>query len=357
MKKQLALYCHWPYCLSKCPYCDFYSMPCRAFDEASFLNRYRAEIEALPAKREITSIFFGGGTPSLMPLTLTEGILNAVYTRFSVARDVEISMEANPDAIDQEKMMAFKKLGINRLSLGVQALSDEALHFLGRRHTAETARRRIKEASAVFDIVSIDLMYARPGQTVRMWEAELKEALSFNLPHYSLYQLTIEDKTPFASRSLTMPDDETARDLFLRTINQMDQAGVPLYEVSNFARPGFECRHNQAYWRSQDYAGIGPSAHGRIGLTATENPRDVAAWLAGERFETELTPLEKEEERLLMGLRQKEGIEIKGLSTTAIQSAVQKDWIVRKGNRICPTDDGLVMLNTLILDLWPQDPA
>lgn len=332
-------------------------MPCRAFDEAAFLNRYRAEIEALPAKREITSIFFGGGTPSLMPLSLIEGILDAVHAHFTVAQDVEISMEANPDAIDQEKMMAFKKLGINRLSLGVQALSDEALRFLGRRHSADTARQRIDEASAIFDRVSMDLMYARPGQTVQMWESELKEALSFNLPHYSLYQLTIEDKTPFARRSLTMPDDETARDLFLRTINQMDRAGVPLYEVSNFARPGFECRHNQAYWRSQDYAGIGPSAHGRIGLTATENPRDVAAWLAGERFETELTPLEKEEERLLMGLRQREGIDATGISPTAVQSVLQKGWIVRKGNRICPTDDGLVMLNTLILDLWPQDPA
>lgn len=332
-------------------------MPCRSWDEAAFLKRYRTEIEALPTKREITSIFFGGGTPSLMPLSLIEGILDAVHAHFTVAQDVEISMEANPDAIDQEKMIAFKKLGINRLSLGVQALSDEALRFLGRRHSADTARRRIDEASAVFDRVSMDLMYARPGQTVQMWESELKEALSFNLPHYSLYQLTIEDKTPFARRRLSMPDDETARDLFLKTIATMDAAGLPLYEVSNFARPGFECRHNQTYWRGSDYAGIGPSAHGRIGNLATENPRDVTVWLAGERFETELTALEKEEERLLMGLRQREGIDTTGMSPTAVQSVLQKGWIVRKGNRICPTNEGLLMLNSLILDLWPQNPA
>lgn len=332
-------------------------MPCRAFDEAAFLKRYTQEINKIPADYIIASVFFGGGTPSLMPLTLTESILNAIHAHFCVAQDVEISMEANPDAIDKEKMTALKKLGINRLSLGVQALSDEALSFLGRRHTAETARQRIKEALTVFDNVSIDLMYARPGQTVQMWEAELKEALRFHLPHYSLYQLTIEDKTPFARRRLSMPDDETARDLFLQTVHQMRAAGILLYEVSNFAKPGFECRHNQAYWRSQDYAGIGPAAHGRLGLRATENPHDVTAWLNGVQTDTCLTPIEKEEERILMGLRQREGIVAGSISPDAITTAVQKGWIIRKGNRICPTDDGLIMLNTLILDLWPQNPA
>ncbi len=331
-------------------------MPCRSLDEKAFLTRYVAEINALPHDKEISSIFFGGGTPSLMPLSLVENILKAVKDRFTLCPDVEISIEANPDAVDKGKMTALKKLGINRLSLGVQALSDDALHFLGRRHNLQTARQRIEEARLIFDNLSIDLMYARPHQTWEQWEKELNDALAFNLPHYSLYQLTIEEKTPFSRRNLDMPDDDTARGLFLRTIEKMDSLGIPLYEVSNFARPGFECRHNQTYWRTEDYAGIGPAAHGRLGMTATENPRDVTAWLAGKQTQTVLSPLEKEEERLLMGLRQREGIAAVGIHSKALETCLRKGWITLTDNRIRPTDEGLVMLNSLILELWPQNP-
>ena len=353
MKNLFALYCHWPYCLSKCPYCDFYSLPIRPYNETLFLDRYKKEIALIPNTQKLSSIFFGGGTPSLMPIPFIEEILNAIYKHFHVSKNVEISIEANPDAIDLNKMISLKNLGFNRISLGIQSLNETALGFLGRRHSLKTARQRIKEAISCFHNVSIDLIYALPQQTWEMWEKELSDALEFNLPHYSLYQLTIEENTPFFNKKILIPDDITARTLFLNTIQKMDAAGVPLYEVSNFSKPGFECLHNQTYWRGKDYAGIGPAAHSRLGLVALENPRNIDAWLKGNKIQTTLSKKQKEEERILMGLRQKEGIEIKHISPTSISSAAQKGWIFQKGNRIYPTNEGLVMLNSLILELWP----
>ena len=353
MKNLFAIYCHWPFCLSKCPYCDFFSLPSHDWNEQLFIKRYNEEIKQIPTSQNVTSIFFGGGTPSLMSTTLLEDILNNIYKHCHVDKDVEITIEANPDAIDLQKIKDFHRLGINRLSLGVQALNNQDLHFLGRRHSAETARKRINEILNYFDNVSIDLIYARPQQTWEQWEKELNEALSFNLPHYSLYQLTIEEKTPFAHKNISLPDDELARTLFLKTIEKMDSTGIPLYEVSNFAKPGYECQHNQTYWLGKDYVGIGPSAHGRLGLIATENPRNIQNWLKGEKNITPLSLKEKEEERILMGLRQRQGIDIQNISPQSIQRVIEKGWVIQKGDHVFPTNEGLIMLNSLILELWP----
>lgn len=349
MTKSFGIYIHWPYCLSKCPYCDFFSLPSTRIDETLFLNRYIQEIQCLPKGSCVTSIFFGGGTPSLMSCHMIETILSTLSDNFILPKDIEISLEVNPDAISFHKMKCLNALGINRLSIGVQALDAPSLRFLGRRHSLETAHQCIQDASSVFQNLSIDLIYARPNQTWEMWEKELDEALQYHLPHYSLYELTIEDDTPFARRAICSADEETSRQLFLKTMGKMDLAGVPLYEVSNFALHGFECHHNQAYWQSHDYVGIGPSAHGRLGKIATENPKNINDWLNGKQNVYALSDTEKQEERILMGLRQKEGITDIGIHKSAIQKALDYQWITYKNGQICPTQKGFVMLNQLIL--------
>lgn len=351
-----GLYIHWPYCLSKCPYCDFASTACANIQEDILFNAYRRDLETAAAlkKETLTSIYFGGGTPSLMSAAFLEKMLALIQTHFSFADDIEITLEANPDAITPEKMKAFASLGINRLSIGVQALNDADLKFLGRRHTAQTALARIAQGQKYFKRLTMDLIYARPNQTVKAWEEELKRALSLGLTHYSLYQLTIEDGTPFHKKRIMTPEDDQARALYLKTNEIMDKAGIFAYEVSNYAKPGFESRHNMTYWLGADYIGIGPAAHGRVGLTETHNVPAVSKWLNTPMICTRLSTSERFTEKVLMGLRlTRTPFPIKGLSLSGLDEALKKGWITRTEDTLLPTPAGTLMLNQLILLLIP----
>lgn len=352
-----ALYIHWPYCLSKCPYCDFASSVCKSPDESALLTGYLRDLDIYRAQfgRPLTSIFFGGGTPSIMSAAFLKRLMNEIKGRFSFSNSIEITMEANPDAIDADKMKAFKDCGINRLSIGVQSLRQNDLHFLGRRHSVQTALRRIEEASEIFSRVNMDLIYARPGQTAIEWETELKEALDLGLSHYSLYQLTLEEGTPFYKQGIETPSEETARDLYILTDEIMKKADVPSYEVSNYAKAGQESIHNLTYWLGKDYLGIGPAAHGRIGLTATSSPTSVHEWIQNGPFIETLTSNERFEEKVLMGLRLTHTpFPIKGLSKQGLNRALELKWIEGLSDGIIPTLEGTLMLNELILMLLPN---
>src|SRR5581483_9580216 len=269
-----AVYVHWPFCLSKCPYCDFNShVRHGGIDEARFLRAYLAEIghwAGLAPGRRVTSVFFGGGTPSLMSPVTVGAILDAVARHWSVEADAEVTLEANPSSVEAGRFRGYRAAGVHRVSLGVQSFNDGELRFLGRLHNVAEARRAIELARAIFPRLSFDLIYARPGQTPDTWRAELGEALRLAADHLSLYQLTIEDGTPFAALyragKLKPPDEDASADLYAVTQEVCDRAGLPAYEISNHARPGAECRHNLVYWRYGEYAGIGPGAHGRLKL-------------------------------------------------------------------------------------------
>jgi putative oxygen-independent coproporphyrinogen III oxidase len=325
---QFAVYVHWPFCLSKCPYCDFNShVRHGGIDEARFLRAYEAEIAATAERvgaRDVSSIFFGGGTPSLMQPSSVQGILDAIAKHWSVAPDVEVTLEANPTSVEATRFHGYRSAGVNRVSLGVQALDDAALKELGRLHTAQEALDAVAVARAIFQRYSFDLIYARPRQTLAAWEAELKRAIGEAAEHLSLYQLTIEPGTPFfglqAAGKLIVPDDDRARDLYDLTQAICADAGLPAYEISNHARPGAECRHNLIYWRGHEYAGIGPGAHGRLNIGglryATEADKRPESWLmrveargTGMTVDDKLTPGETADEYLLMGLRLAEGID------------------------------------------------
>jgi putative oxygen-independent coproporphyrinogen III oxidase len=325
-KAPLAVYIHWPFCRSKCPYCDFNSHVRDGIDEARWTRALLADLDhhaALAPDRAVGSVFFGGGTPSLMPPETVAALLERVRSRWRVAGDVEITLEANPNSAEAGRFRAFAAAGVNRLSLGVQALDPAALRFLGRAHDRAEAIAAIEQARASFDRFSFDLIYARPGQTVAQWHYELDEALSLAGDHISLYQLTIEPGTAFATLArrgdLIPPEDETAAALYEATQDRLAAAGLPAYEISNHARPGRECRHNLTYWRYQDYLGVGPGAHGRLTRAgvkyATRQRRAPEAWLAA--VETAATGLEETapidrdaaiEEMLMMGLRLTEGV-------------------------------------------------
>jgi oxygen-independent coproporphyrinogen-3 oxidase len=323
-----GVYIHWPFCLSKCPYCDFNShVRHAAIDEGRFARAFAAEIAATAGRagdRTVTSIFFGGGTPSLMQPATVGGILDAIGRHWSVAGDVEITLEANPTSVEATRLRGYRGAGVNRVSLGVQALDDEALRRLGRQHTAREALAAVAIAREVFERYSFDLIYAREGHTPQAWTAELKHALAEAAEHLSLYQLTIELDTPFAALhsagKLKVPDEDCARALYDVTQEICAAAGVPAYEVSNHARPGAECRHNLVYWRGHEYAGIGPGAHGRVVIDgrrhATATDKRPEAWLMrveanGHGWVTDdlLTREEIADEFLLMGLRLAEGID------------------------------------------------
>ena len=291
LSSTFGVYVHWPFCLSKCPYCDFNShVRHAAVDEARFLRAFVTEIAATAARapgRKVSTIFLGGGTPSLMLPQTVGAILDAIGKHWSVASDVEVTLEANPSSVEAERFRGYRAAGVNRVSLGVQSLDDGALKSLGRLHTAQEALDAVAVARATFDRYSFDLIYARPGQTPATWKPELERALSEAGEHLSLYQLTIEADTPFAtlaaSGKLVIPDEDTARDLYDTTQEICARAGLPAYEISNHARPGAECRHNLIYWRAHEYAGIGPGAHGRIDIEgqrhATATERRPEAWL------------------------------------------------------------------------------
>jgi putative oxygen-independent coproporphyrinogen III oxidase len=325
---QFGVYIHWPFCLSKCPYCDFNSHVRRAaIDETRFVRAFKAEIATTAARtpgRTVSTIFFGGGTPSLMQPATVGAILDAIAGHWRVAENVEITLEANPTSVEAERFRGYRAAGVNRVSLGVQALDDRVLKELGRLHTADEAVAAVGIARSVFARYSFDLIYARPQQTAAEWGRELKEALRQAGEHLSLYQLTIEPETPFAALhaagKLHVPDDDTARALYDTTQEICAAHGLPAYEISNHARPGAECRHNLVYWRMHDYAGIGPGAHGRLDIDgdrhATATEKRPESWLTrveqdGHGLVTDevLTREETADEFLLMGLRLAEGID------------------------------------------------
>ena len=267
-----GVYVHWPFCLSKCPYCDFNShVRDKGIDEARFLSAFRREIAhmaALAPGRTVTSVFFGGGTPSLMAPATTAALLDAIAAAWAVAPDAEITLEANPTSVEATRFAGYRAAGVNRVSLGVQALNDADLARLGRMHTAEEALAAVRIAAENFERFSFDLIYARPDQTPAAWAAELETAIGHAVEHLSLYQLTIEPGTWFerlhAAGKLVLPDHDAARALYDMTQEICERRGLPAYEISNHARPGAQSRHNLVYWRYGEYAGIGPGAHGRI---------------------------------------------------------------------------------------------
>ncbi|MHC2338745.1 radical SAM family heme chaperone HemW [Bradyrhizobium sp. USDA 4454] len=327
-REAFGVYVHWPFCLSKCPYCDFNSHVRHApVDEARFVRAFAREIETTAARvpgREVTSIFLGGGTPSLMQPQTVGAVLDAIGKQWQVSRDVEVTLEANPTSVEATRFRGYRSAGVNRVSLGVQALDDASLKALGRLHTAREALDAVAIARSAFDRYSFDLIYARPDQTPQMWADELKQAISEAAEHLSLYQLTIEEGTPFfglhAAGKLQTPDEATARVLYDVTQEVCAREGLPAYEISNHARTGAECRHNLVYWRGEEYAGIGPGAHGRLDIDgvrhATATERRPEAWLLnveerghGVVSDDSLNSEERADEFLLMGLRLAEGID------------------------------------------------
>ena len=321
-----GIYVHWPFCLSKCPYCDFNSHVRERVDHEAWRKALLAELAHYAARtrgQTVSSIFFGGGTPSLMPPALVAAIIEAVSHHWAVAPDLEITLEANPTSVEAANFRALAAAGVNRVSLGVQALDDATLKFLGRGHSAHEALAAVDLAGSIFPRFSFDLIYARPGQTVAAWQAELKQALAHAGEHLSLYTLTIESNTGFAGAvkrgEWVPPDDEAVAALFDATADLMEQAGRPAYEVSNHARLGAECRHNLTYWRYGDYAGIGPGAHGRVHTAtsrlATRNLKRPEAWLEqvgrtghGAEAADAVSPGEAAVEAMLVGLRLAEGV-------------------------------------------------
>ena len=345
-----GLYIHWPYCLSKCPYCDFASSVCKHIDEDVLFGGYQRDLKRFRTDRPLTSIFFGGGTPSIMSVSMLKRLMMEIQKNYVLDPDIEISMEANPDAISLDKMHAFAELGINRLSVGIQALNEKDLKFLGRHHTLKRALECIDEAKTTFQNINIDLIYARPKQSVSAWEKELQRALDLDLPHYSLYQLTIEDGSIFSKINQPAASETQARKLYIATENLITKSKTRPYEVSNYAKPGFECRHNLTYWLGKDYIGIGPAAHGRLGLLATENPRSVHTWLTQGTHTELLTNEQRQMEKLLMGLRLRNySFPSKGLKDQNIQKAQQLGWITQTKQGIRPTLQGTLMLNQLTL--------
>jgi putative oxygen-independent coproporphyrinogen III oxidase len=374
-----GVYVHWPFCLSKCPYCDFNShVRHAAIDEPRFVRAFEAEIAATAARvpgREAVSIFFGGGTPSLMQPATVGAILDAIVRHWTLAPNVEVTLEANPTSVEATRFRGYRAAGVNRVSLGVQALDDGALAALGRLHTAEEALAAVAIARATFPRYSFDLIYARPEQTVAAWRDELARAIGEAGDHLSLYQLTIELDTPFASLhaagKLATPDDDTARALYDATQDVCGARGLPAYEISNHARPGGECRHNLVYWRYGEYVGIGPGAHGRLDVNgrryATATEKNPERWLAlvearghGLVVDETLTRTEQADELLLMGLRLAEGIALaryvdvagKPLDPEQIADLVQGGLIeTTPDGRLRVTAAGFPLLDAVVADL------
>jgi len=374
-----AVYVHWPFCLAKCPYCDFNShVRSAAIDEDRYVQAFRAEIRhraALVPGRRVRSIFFGGGTPSLMRPQTVQSLIDAIGEAWSVEPGAEITLEANPTSVEAGRFRGYRAAGVNRLSIGVQALNDADLKFLGRRHTVAEARAALDVANAIFSRTSFDLIYARPGQSEADWRAELTGALALAGEHLSLYQLTIEPDTIFErlrnAGKLATPDADLARDLFDATQDIMQRHGMPAYEVSNHARPGAESRHNLVYWRYGEYAGVGPGAHGRLltpsGRRAQSTEKHPEMWLTQVESEGHgliesdlLTAEEQGDEFLLMGLRLREGIDpsrfeaLSGrkLDARQLRSLTQEGFIATdEAGRIRVTPQGAPLLDSVVADL------
>jgi putative oxygen-independent coproporphyrinogen III oxidase len=377
----LALYIHWPFCLAKCPYCDFNSHVRDRIPQARFAAALRRELAweaARLGRRRLGSIFFGGGTPSLMaPETVVDLIADATRL-FDPLPGLEITLEANPTSVESERLAAFRAAGVNRVSLGVQSLDPAALATLGRQHSVTQAIAALELARETFPRVSFDLIYARPGQALPAWRAELRQALALAADHLSLYQLTIEPGTAFATRhargEIVLPDGDDAAALYNATAEEAARFGLAPYEVSNYAAPGAESRHNLAYWRYADYAGIGPGAHGRISLDgelfATRRHRAPEVWAErverdghGATEQTVLPPADRAREMLLMGLRLAEGIdEARFAARTAIalddavdhdilNQAIEAAYVIRADGRLTATPQGRLRLDALLAAL------
>lgn len=376
--KTLGIYIHWPFCLSKCPYCDFNSHVRESIDEAAWQKALLTELDTyadLVKDHRIESLFFGGGTPSLLSAQTVQRLIERVYDRFPTKEKLEITLEANPTSIEAGKFKEFKKAGVNRVSVGIQSLKDEALKFLGRQHNADEAKKALEIAASTFDNFSFDLIYARPGQTVEQWQQELTQALSYQSPHLSLYQLTIEPNTAFATQfargDFALPDEETSATLYEMTADIADAHGLALYEVSNYAKPGFESKHNTLYWEYRDYIGIGPGAHGRLIVggqkSSLKNLRAPETWLKhvesrGEGIEEkDPLPLQQQiDECLLMGLRLKKGIsqarlqELFGKDFYNILDISEVEWLQEQGflnfnkENLAVTPKGRLCLNAII---------
>ena len=374
-----GVYVHWPFCAAKCPYCDFNShVRHGGVDQTAYSEALVTELKTTAAtvgQRRVDSIFFGGGTPSLMSSATVGSVLDAISNVWTIAEDAEITLEANPTSVEADRFEGYHTAGINRVSLGVQALNDRDLKALGRLHSVAEALAALDVANRKFERVSFDLIYARTGQTAAQWEAELTDALALGSGHLSLYQLTIEPETPFAALhaagKLSIPRPEAADEMFVLTRDLSEAAGLPLYEISNHARHGEESRHNLIYWRYGEYVGIGPGAHGRPIIAgtrhATETIRHPETWLAavgenghGRTSQMALSHNELADEFLLMGLRLAEGIdparllELSGLELSASAlDALTNDGLVEAAaaNRIKATDKGRFVLDQIVLAL------
>lgn len=373
-----GLYLHWPFCQSKCPYCDFNSHVAARIDQARWGDAYLNEIKRLGAQtqgRILNTIFFGGGTPSLMEPDLVGAILDAVRNTWPTSNDMEITLEANPGSVEAGRFRGYRDAGVNRISMGVQALNDDDLQRLGRLHSVAEARAAFDIARSTFDRVSFDLIYARQDQTLAAWEAELQQALSMAVDHLSMYQLTIEDGTAFGDRFARgglkgLPDEEVQADMYALTQDICAAHGMPAYEVSNHAKPGAESRHNLVYWRMGDYVGIGPGAHGRLTLGgkrwATEAPRAPGDWLArveagqpGEVPRNEVSTEDQATEYMLMSMRLVEGMDISRfealngapLSEARLTGLEDLGLVRRDGIRLIATDAGRMVLNGVLREL------
>jgi oxygen-independent coproporphyrinogen-3 oxidase len=376
--QDLALYIHWPFCLAKCPYCDFNSHVRDKIPQSRMVTALRRELTYEAARigpRNLTSIFFGGGTPSLLDPANVAALIADAKTLFSAAEDIEITLEANPTSIEAQKFADLAQAGVNRVSIGVQSLDPEALKFLGREHTAAQAITAIERARKHFPRLSFDLIYARPGQTEAAWRTELNTALTLAADHLSLYQLTIEDGTKFATLhargAFSLPDEDLAAALYDTTAEEAEKFGLKPYEISNYAIPGGESRHNLAYWRYADYAGIGPGAHGRLTLAgkrlATSRHRAPEIWAdlveanqTGVTVEDEISAPDQAREALIMGLRLAEGISfahfaartgsalLDAIDPATLEAAIAAEYLIQTPTHLIATAEGRKRLDALL---------
>lgn len=377
MNPPIALYIHWPFCRAKCPYCDFNSHVRERVDEDAWRSalldelRHYADIVRAPVK----SIFFGGGTPSLMSPDTVQALIAGADRHFGLEREVEITLEANPTSVEASSFAAFRQAGVNRVSLGVQALDAESLKFLGRQHGVDEALKAVELAARLFARYSFDLIYARPGQSVAAWEKELTRALGYTDGHMSLYQLTIEENTAFhtahAKGQFSLPEDGLAADMYIATQEVMEAAGLPAYEISNHARPGQESLHNLAYWQGCGYVGVGPGAHGRIdtfeGRVATQTLKSPERWLSavqtrghGTEEAKALTPEEAREEQLMMRLRLNAPLsrgDFPWIGDTTLARLAREGVVTYDATHITTTLQGRLVLNYVTARLAESVPS
>ena len=362
-----GVYIHWPFCKSKCPYCDFVSLPAKHHDYNAWAEAYEKSLKNFSKRtgeKIVTSIFFGGGTPSLMSAELISFVIETIKKLWQFSDDIEISAEVNPCSIDREKMVAFRKAGVNRLSVGVQSLNDHSLKFLGRLHSAQQASDVLENANKIFPRVSADFIYGLPAQTFDDWKNELSAILELNLKHLSLYQLTIEEGTFFHKKGITPVEEDLAADMFELTDRMTYQAGLERYEVSNHAAAGHECRHNLLYWHGGEWIGIGPAAHGRFTADgrfyATAQSYKPPEWVKMQECEENiLTTKEKAQELIFMALRTREGIDRNTFASIVgkqpedfmhagtLQDYQTDGFLVSDGKGIRATASGLMILNAL----------